>query len=335
MALPQEMPAVVVTAPGGPDVLELRQRPLPRPGEHDLLIEVAAAGVNRADALQRAGRYRLPPMPEEMRDIPGLEAAGTVVEAGAAVTGWQVGDNVTALLIGGGYARYAVADARLALPIPRGWSVTDAASLPECLLTVWSNVFERGRLAGGETLLVHGGTSGIGTAAIQLATAFGARVLATAGTPEKCAACLDLGAAMAINYRTENFVERVHAATGGRGADVILDMVGGEYVERNFAAAAEEGRIVNVAYMAGARVTADLGPVMSKRLTLTGSTLRNRPIAFKARLAGAVREKVWPLLEAGRIRPVIDSSFPLAEAAAAHHRLESSQHIGKILLTIE
>jgi NADPH2:quinone reductase len=323
------MTAIEIAEPGGPDVLRQVQWPVPVPKVDDILIRVRAAGVNRPDVLQRKGVY---PPPEGASPLPGLEVAGDVAVLGGKVSGFAVGDVVTALLAGGGYAEYAVAPAGQCLPVPRGLSYTEAASLPETFFTVWSNLFDRARLRAEETLLVHGGTSGIGITAIQLAAAFGARVLATAGSAEKCAACLRLGATQAINYREEDFVTATRDATRGKGADVILDMVGGDYVARNIKACAADGRIVQIAFLGGSKVTLDLMALMRNRITFTGSTLRPREPAFKAAIAVALRQKVWPLLERGRIRPVVDSVFPLADAAKAHARMESSQHIGKIVL---
>ncbi|MQA64881.1 MAG: zinc-binding dehydrogenase [Alphaproteobacteria bacterium] len=328
-ALPATMTAIEIAEPGGPEVLRPVQCPVPAPREDDVLIRVRAAGVNRPDVLQRKGIY---PPPEGASPLPGLEVAGEIARLGAAASGFAAGDMVTALLAGGGYAEYAVAPAKQCLPVPRGLSFTEAASLPETFFTVWSNLFDRARLRAEETVRVHGGTSGIGIAAIQLAAAFGARVLATAGSAEKCAACLRLGASRAINYKEEDFVAATREATDGRGADVILDMVGGDYVARNIKACAADGRIVQIAFLGGARVTLDLMALMRNRITLTGSTLRPRETAFKAAIAAALRQKVWPLIEQGRIRPVIDSVFPLADAAKAHARMESSLHIGKIVL---
>ena len=288
-----------------------------------------AAGVNRPDVLQRKGAY---PPPPGASPLPGLEVAGEIAALGAGVTGWRDGDAVTALLAGGGYAEYATAPAGQCLPVPKGLSMTEAASLPETFFTVWSNVFDRGHLEAGETFLVHGGSSGIGITAIQLAHAFGATVLATAGSAEKCDACVKLGAARAINYRDEDFVEVAKAATDGRGCDLILDMVGGDYVARNIRACAPDGRIVQIAFLGGAKVTLDLMALMRNRITLTGSTLRPREVAFKAAIARSLHEKVWPLIEAGKVCPVIDSVFPLADAAGAHARMESSAHVGKIVL---
>lgn len=331
MNLPEDMEAVAIEAPGGPEVLKSVRRPRPRPGPGEVLIRVAAAGVNRPDIIQRQGFY---PPPPGASDLPGLEVAGTVVARGAGAGRYRIGDAVTALLAGGGYAAYALAAEGCALPVPEGLSLVEAAALPETVFTVWHNVVERGGLVAGETLLVHGGSSGIGTTAIQIGVALGARVIATAGSPEKCAACLALGAVRAIDYRQEDFVAAVGAATEGRGADVILDMVGGDYVARNIEAAAPDGRIVQIAFLGGSRVSADFLRLMTKRLSWTGSTLRARPVAFKARLAAAVERGVWPLIAAGGLRPLIDSTFPLAEAAAAHRRMERSEHIGKIVLTL-
>jgi NADPH2:quinone reductase len=304
----------------------------PRPGPGEVLIKVHTAGVNRPDVLQRQGGY---PPPAGASPILGLEVAGTIVATGGDAAPWRVGDEVCALVAGGGYAEYCVAPAPQCLPVPKGMTVADAAALPETFFTVWTNVFQRGRLGRGETLLVHGGTSGIGTTAIQLAHAFGARVLATAGSDEKCAFCEKIGADRAINYRAANFAEAVKELTGGKGADVILDMVGGPYLERNVRALAVEGRLVQIAFLQGSKVGSfDFMPVMLKRLTLTGSTLRPRSVAQKAEIARELREKVWPLLEAGTVRPVIHKTFPLAEVAEAHRLMESSKHIGKIMLAV-
>lgn len=326
--LPATMTAVAITAPGGPEVLQPVTLPLPQPAPGEILLRIHWAGVNRPDALQRAGAY---PPPADASPLPGLEAAGVVAAIGAGVTRWQVGDAVCALLPGGGYAGYATCHADHALPIPAGLDLRAAAALPEAFFTVWTNVFQRGRLQPGERFLVHGGSSGIGTTAIQLADALGARVFATAGSAAKCAACLELGAEQAINYRDEDFVTVLRAAGG---ADVILDMVGGDYLPRNLRALADDGRLVQIAFLAGARVEVNFTPVMTRRLTITGSTLRPQAPAAKARIAQELYATVWPLLAAGRIRPVIDSEFSLADAAAAHARLESSAHIGKILLRV-
>jgi len=329
-ALPETMTAVAIREPGGPEVLTVVERPVPRPGPGEVLIRVAAAGVNRPDVFQRRGGY---PPPAGASDLPGLEIAGEIAALGPGVSGHAIGDAVAALVSGGGYAGFALAPAGSALPVPAGLSMVEAAALPETVFTVWHNVFERGRLDPGETLLVHGGSSGIGTTAIQLGVARGARVLATAGSPEKCAACVRLGASRAIDYRREDFVAATLEATDGKGADVILDMVGGDYVPRNIAAAAVDGRIVQIAFLGGSRVEADFQRLMVKRLTWTGSTLRARPDEFKARLAAEVRRHVWPLVESGAMRPVIDRTFPLAAADEAHRRMESSAHVGKIVLT--
>ncbi len=325
------MTVVEITQSGGPEVLKPATRPLTPPRAGEVLIKVAAAGVNRPDMIQRQGLY---PPPPGASDIPGLEIAGAVVALGDGVDGWSTGDAACALVTGGGYAEYCAAPAAQCLPPPEGLSLIAAAALPETLFTVWSNVFDRAGLKQGESFLVHGGTSGIGTTAIQLAKAFGARVFATAGSDEKCAACLDLGADRAINYNDEDFVQAVKDETGGKGADVILDMVGGDYVARNISALAADGRMVSIAFLKGAKVEVNLMPVMLKRLTLTGSTLRARSVAFKAAIAQRLREKVWPLIETGRIKPVIHATFPLARAADAHRLMESSAHIGKIVLEV-
>jgi NADPH2:quinone reductase len=325
------MRAIEISAPGGPDVLAVGDRPMPAPGPDDVLIRVAAAGVNRPDVAQRKGVY---PPPPGASDIPGLEVAGTVVEAGAGVTSFVVGDNVCALVSGGGYAEFCAAPAVQCLPVPRGLSLVEAASLPENYFTVWSNVFDRGRLVKGESLLVQGGSSGIGVCAIQLGRAFGATVFATAGSAEKCAACEQLGAARAINYKKEDFVEAVMSATRGRGVDVILDMVGGDYVPRELAALAPEGRLVMISTLNGAKTEIDLRAIMSKRASLTGSMLRVRPPEFKGAIARSLLNKVWPLLESGAVKPVVHSQFPLEHAANAHRLMESSAHVGKIMLTL-
>lgn len=329
--LPDSMTVIEITEPGGPEKLAIRRRPAPKPGPGEVLIQVAVAGVNRPDCLQRQGGYPPPPGASE---IPGLEVAGTVVALGDAVTEWQIGDALCALLTGGGYAEYCVAPAAQCLPVPAGFSLQQAAALPETFFTVWSNVFDRARLQPGEILLVHGGTSGIGTTAIQLAKALGSRVFATVGGAEKIQPCLDLGAERVINYREEDFVQVVKEATHNRGVNVILDMVGGDYVQRNLSALALEGRLVYIAFLRGAKVELNLGAVMMKRLTITGSTLRARPVADKAHIAESLRQRVWPLLANGTIRPVIDRVFPLNEAAAAHAFMESNRHIGKILLRV-
>ncbi|HVV92917.1 MAG TPA: NAD(P)H-quinone oxidoreductase [Hyphomicrobiales bacterium] len=329
--LPATMTAIAIARPGGPEVLVPEERPLPRPGPGQVLVRVLAAGVNRPDVMQRRGLY---PPPPGAPDIPGLEIAGEVVALGAGAERWKVGDGVTALVPGGGYAEYAVVHWTNALPIPPGLDATSAAAMPETFFTVWHNVFERGGLEAGETLLVHGGSSGIGTVAVMLGVAFGATVYATAGSADKCAACAKLGAARAINYREEDYVAVVKEATGGRGADVILDMVGGDYVARNYDVAAEDGRIVQIAFLGGSKAEVDLNPLMRKRLTHTGSTLRNRPVEVKAGIARGLEQRVWPLLAAGHCRPVIDSVFPLRDAAAAHARIDSGAHVGKIMLEV-
>jgi NADPH2:quinone reductase len=334
-SLPLNMTAVAIRVPEGgargPEVLVPETRPMPAPKAGEILVKLAAAGVNRPDVLQRLGGYAPPP---GASDIPGLELAGTAVLAGEGVTRHRLGSPVCALVAGGGYAEYAVVHESNALPVPAGLGMIEAAALPETFFTVWTNVFERGGLKAGETLLVHGGTSGIGTTAIMLAKAFGAKVVTTAGSAAKCQACRAFGADVAVDYHGEDFVAATLAATEGRGADVILDMVGGSYVAKNYAAAATGGRIVQIAFLESPTPTLDLRPLMMKRLIHTGSTLRPRSIAEKAAIAAALHEKVWPLLEAGRCKPIIDSTFPLAEAAKAHARMESSAHIGKIVLTL-
>lgn len=327
---PPRMRAIAIAAPGGPDVLTLTERPVPRPARGDVLIAVEAAGVNRPDVLQRLGKY---PPPPGASDLPGLEVAGRVAALGEGVTGCREGDAVTALLPGGGYAEYALAHAALCLPVPRGLTPVEAAALPECVFTVWTNVFDRGRLRAGEVLLVHGGTSGIGTTAIQMAVNAGARVLATAGGPDKAEACRRLGADRAVDHHREEFVAVVLACTGGRGADVVLDMVGGDYTARNLDALAPDGRLVQIAFLRGSRVEIDLARVMRQRLTITGSTLRARAVEEKAAIAEAVRAAVWPGLERGSWRPVVHATFDLAAAADAHRLMESGAHIGKIVLT--
>lgn len=326
--MPQTMTAVEITRPGAPDVLQLTTRTVPQPGPGEVLLKIAYAGVNRPDALQRAGMYAPPP---NASDLPGLEASGTIVAVGAGVSDWAEGDDVCALLPGGGYAEYALTPAAHCLPIPGGMGLKEAACLPETYFTVWSNVFTRGGLQGGERFLIHGGSSGIGTTAIQLAHHFGARVFVTAGSEEKCQACRDLGAEVAINYRDADFVG-VMKEQGG--ADLILDMVGGPYVQRNLNALADDGRLVQIAFLQGPKVELNLVQLMTRRLTMTGSTLRPQSDLAKARIAQDLREAVWPLLAAGRIGPVMDSEFPLDQAAAAHARMESSDHIGKIVLDV-
>jgi NADPH:quinone reductase len=324
------MIAIEIAGYGGPEVLKPARRPVPQPAAGEVLIEVAAAGINRPDVMQRQGGYKPPP---GASDIPGLEIAGRVSSLGEGVSGWRVGDPVTALVAGGGYAGFCTAPAPQCLPVPRGMDLVKAAALPETFFTVWTNVFDRGRLKSGESLLVHGGSSGIGTTAIQLAHAFGARVFTTAGSAEKCAACLQLGAERAIDHRREDFVAVIQEATGRKGVDVILDMVGGSYINRNLKVLALEGRLVQIAFLEGSKAEIDLGQVMMRRQTVTGSTLRPRSVAEKGAIAAALREKVWPLLDAGKVAPVIYKTFPLAEAAEAHRLMESSRHIGKIVLT--
>ena len=325
------MRAIEITQPGPPDVLQLCERPLPVAGPGQVLIKVHAAGINRPDVLQRTGNY---PVPTGASDLPGLEVAGEIVDGDLAAGAFNKGDMVCALVQGGGYAEYCVADVALCLPVPAGMSALQAASLPETFFTVWSNVYDRGRLQPGETFMVQGGSSGIGVTAIQLAKALGHTVFATAGSDDKCRACEALGADRAINYKTEDFVEVVKAATNGRGVDVILDMVGGDYVPREIAALADDGRLVLIALLGGAKANVPLGQILMRRLTLTGSTLRARPVAFKAAIAAQLREQVWPLLAAGTIKPVIFQTFPLAEAAKAHALMESSSHVGKIVLEV-
>ncbi|MBT53417.1 MAG: NAD(P)H-quinone oxidoreductase [Mameliella sp.] len=322
------MRAIEITEPGGPEVLKPTMRPVPQPAAGQVVIKVAYAGVNRPDALQRAGSYA---PPAGASDLPGLEASGEVVALGSGVDGLSVGDAVCALLPGGGYAEYVATPAAHCLPVPKGMGLKEAACLPETFFTVWSNVFQRGGLQAGERFLVHGGSSGIGTTAIQLATHFGARVFATAGSEAKCQACRDLGAEQAINYREEDFVEVLRAVGG---ANLILDMVGGEYLPRNVKALADDGRLVQIAFLQGPKVALNFAQVMMRRLTITGSTLRPQSDLAKARIADALRAQVWPLLDAGLVAPVMDSAFPLEEAAAAHARMESSGHIGKIVLKV-
>jgi NADPH:quinone reductase len=329
--VPARMTAVAISKPGAPEVLVPEERPVPQPGEGEILVKVAAAGVNRPDVMQRQGNY---PPPKGATDIPGLELAGEVVAVGPGAKRFKVGDKVTALVVGGGYAEYCAVPEPQALPMPTGLSMVEGAAIPETFFTVWHNVFERGALKAGETILIHGGSSGIGTVAIMLAKAFGARVFATAGSAEKCAACEKIGADLAINYKTEDFVAKAKAATNDLGADVILDMVGGDYINRNYIAAAVEGRVVQIAFLESAKATVDFRFMLGKRLTHTGSGLRPRSVADKGKIARALEDKVWPLLNAGRCKPVIDSTFPLAQAAKAHARMETSQHIGKIVLTL-
>jgi putative PIG3 family NAD(P)H quinone oxidoreductase len=326
---PATMTAIEIAKPGGPEVLSPAKRPLPKPGAGEVLIRVAAAGVNRPDVVQRQGLY---PPPPGASDVPGLEAAGVIEALGEGAAGWSVGDRCCALLTGGGYAEYCTAPAALCLPIPKPLDLVQAAALPETCFTVWSNVFDRCRLQAGESFLVHGGTSGIGTTAIQLAKAFGARAFATAGSEEKCRVCLELGAERAINYRTEDFVAAVKEATK-KGVDVILDMVGGGYVQRDIQALAPDGRLCFIAFLEGAKAEVNFMPVMLKRLTITGSTLRAQPVPFKAAVAEKLKARVWPLLDDGRLKPLVHATFPLARAADAHRLMESSAHIGKIVLT--
>ena len=331
MTLPNTMRAVEITQPGGPEVLKVGTRPVPQPKAGEVLIKVAAAGVNRPDTMQRAGNY---PVPPGASDIPGLELAGSIVALGDGVSDWKIGDTATALVAGGGYAEYCTAPAPQCLPIPKGMTAIEAASLPETFFTVWSNVFDRGRLAPGESFLVQGGTSGIGVAAIQMVKAFGNAVYATAGSAEKCAACVKLGADRAINYKTEDFAAVVKEATGGKGVNVILDMVGGDYLDRELKCVADDGRIVIIAFLGGAKATVFLNDILRRRLTVTGSALRPRPVEFKGAIARNLREKVWPLIVSGKIKAVVHRTFPLAEASKAHALMESSAHIGKIVLTV-
>ena len=328
MTLPENMTAVGISKPGGPEVLVPETRPVPQPGHGQILIKVAYAGVNRPDALQRAGSYAPPP---GASDLPGLEASGTVAAVGAGGTDWAVGDEVCALLPGGGYAEYVVTPAAHALRVPTGMALKEAACLPETFYTVWSNVFMRGGLQAGERFLVHGGSSGIGTTAIQLAHKFGARVFTTAGSDEKCAACTELGAERAINYRNEDYVEILRAEGG---ANLILDMVGGDYLPRNVKTLADDGRLVQIAFLQGPKIELNFAQVMMRRLTITGSTLRPQSDLAKARIADQLREHVWPLLDSGSVAPVMDSEFALADASKAHARMESSGHIGKIVLKV-
>lgn len=329
--LPETMTAIAITEPGGPLVLKPERRPVPAPKAGEILIRVRAAGVNRPDVAQRQGLY---PPPPGASDLPGLEVAGEVAALGEGAARWREGDLVTALAPGGGYAEYCAVPASNALPIPHGLTFTEAAAIPETFFTVWHNVFERGALQPGETLLVHGGSSGIGTTAIQLATALGSTVIATAGSADKCAACERLGAAKAINYRDEDYVAAVREFTGGKGADVILDMVGGDYIGRNYDAAAFDGRIVQIAFLKGPKAEADFSKLMVKRLTHTGSTLRPRTVEFKAHIAAELERKVWPLLAERRIAPVMDMIYPLKEVWRAHERMEEGDHVGKIVLDV-
>jgi len=330
MSIPARMTAIGIKAPGGPEMLVAEERPVPKPGAGEILIKVAAAGVNRPDVMQRQGLY---PPPPGAPDIPGLEIAGEVVALGDGVKRWKSGDRVVALVVGGGYAEYALAHESHALPLS-GLSMIEAAALPETVFTVWHNMVERGGLKSGETFLVHGGSSGIGTTAIQIAKALGARVITTAGSDEKCAACRKLGADVAINYKNEDFVAATKAATADKGADVILDMVGGDYIARNYEAAAVEGRIVQIAFQGSPKATVDFRRIMLKRLHHTGSTLRSRSVADKGAIRQAVEDNVLPMIAAGKVKPVIFKTFPLRQAGAAHTLMESSAHIGKIVLTL-
>jgi NADPH2:quinone reductase len=329
--IPATMRCIDIPHFGGPEVLRLAERDTPRPGPGEVLIKVVAAGVNRGDTVQRKGNY---PPPPGASDIPGLEVSGTIAAVGEGVSEWQTGDLVCALLAGGGYAEYCTAPAPQCLPIPDGMSMEQAAALPEACFTVWTMLWQSGRLSPGETVLIHGGSSGIGVTAIQMAAAFGHRVFTTAGSDAKCEACTALGAALAINYRRTDFVSAIREATGGRGVDVVLDMVGGDYVSREINALANDGRIVFIAFLGGREGRFDIRDMMMRRLTLTGATLRARPVDFKLRIAQELRQQVWPLISAGRIRPVVDKVFPLEQAAQAHERIESGAHIGKILLRL-
>ena len=330
-ALPETMRCIEISEPGKPDVLKLGTRPVPRPEAGEILVRVESAGVNRPDVFQRQGNY---PPPPGASDILGLEIAGTVAALGAGVTEWAEGDKVCSLVTGGGYAEFCTAAAAHALPIPDGLSVEEAGGIPETFFTVWTNVFDRAGLRNGEAFLVHGGSSGIGTTAIQMAKEFGARVFATAGSKEKCEACENLGAERAVNYKDEDFVEAIKELTDGRGVDVILDMVGGDYVQKNIALLNFEGRLVHIAFLGGSTVEVNLMGTMLKRLSILASTLRPQSGEAKAAIAAALKDRVWPAIEAGRVKPIIDSTFPLADAAEAHARMESSDHIGKILLTM-
>lgn len=331
MPLPAEMTAVAITRPGGPEVLETERRPVPVPRPGEIVIRVVAAGVNRPDLMQRAGAY---PPPRGASDLPGLEVAGKVAAVGDGATRYAVGDAVCALTPGGGYAEYVATPAATALPIPPGLSMTEAAAVPETFFTVWANVFGHGRLRKGETLLVHGGSSGIGTTAIMLGKAFGASVIVTVGSAQKAETCRQLGADLAINYKTQDFVEAVMHFTDGAGADVILDMVGGSYIERNYRAAAESGRIVQIAFQTGAKVEVDFTRLLTRRLVHTGSTLRPRTVAEKQAIAQALETNVWPLLEKGRVKPVVARTFALADAAEAHRCLEAGALVGKVVLAV-
>lgn len=329
--LPAQMTAIAISKPGGPEVLVPEQRPVPKPGPNEILIKVAAAGVNRPDVLQRLGLY---PVPPGASDLPGLEISGEVVALGDGVTKRKIGDKVMSLVAGGGYAEYCITHETHAMSVPKGLSMTEAGAIAETLMTVWHNVFERGGLKPNETLLIHGGSSGIGTMAIQMAKAHGAKVFVTVGGQDKVDACLKLGADAAINYKTEDFVERIKALTDGAGVNVILDMVGGDYIDRNYEAAAVEGRIVQIAFLGGSKAAPNFSKLMMKRLHHTGSTLRPRSVADKAAMVSAIEAKAMPWFADGRVKPLMDSSFPLKDASKAHARMESSQHIGKIVLTL-
>jgi putative PIG3 family NAD(P)H quinone oxidoreductase len=330
-ALPSEMTAIEISSFGGPEVLRATKRPLPKLAEGEVLIKVAAAGINRPDVLQRTGGYAPPP---GASDLPGLEVAGEIVSVQGDVGGWKIGDKVAALVAGGGYAQYCAAPALQCLPVPKGFDMVHAAALPETFFTVWTNVFERGALKAGETFLIHGGSSGIGTTAIQLAHQFGAKVITTVGGDEKAKACRELGADLAVNYRSQDFVAEVMAATDKKGVDLILDMVGGDYINRNLSCLAMDGRLVFIAFLQGAKAEVNFAQVMMKRQTITGSTLRPRSVAQKGAIAAALKAQVWPLLDAGKVKPVLYKTFPLAEAAEGHRLMESSAHTGKIVLTV-
>jgi NADPH:quinone reductase len=329
--LPTRMTVIAIKAPGGPEMLVPEERPMPVPGKGEILVKVAAAGINRPDVRQRQGSY---PPPKGATDIPGLEIAGEVAALGPDVKRWKLGDKVCALVVGGGYAEYCLAYESHALPVPSGFSMIEAAAVPETFFTCWQNMFVRADVKRGDWVLVHGGTSGIGTTAIMLAKAFGAKVITTAGSPEKCAAAKKLGADVAVNYKSEDFVAKTKEATEGKGANLIMDIVGGDYVDRNYDAAADQGVIAQVSFLESPKATANFARLMQKRLHHTGSTLRPRTVAEKAAIARGVEERVWPLLVAGKIKPLIDSTYPLKQAAAAHARMESSLHIGKIVLTV-
>jgi putative PIG3 family NAD(P)H quinone oxidoreductase len=331
MSLPSEMTVIEISRPGGPEVLKHGKRPLPQLKPGEVLIKVAAAGVNRPDVLQRSGNYAPPP---GASDLPGLEVAGAIAAAAGDIGAWKIGDQVMALTPGGGYAEYCATSASHCLRLPKSYDAILGAAVPETFFTVWTNVFERARLRSGETFLVHGGSSGIGTTAIQLAHQFGARVFTTAGSDEKCLACRDLGAEVAINYRAHDFVEEIKRLTDGAGIDVILDMVGGDYIPRNLKILAMDGRLVQIAFLQGSVAEINLAPVMMKRQTITGSTLRPRSVADKAAIATALNEKVLPLLDAGKVKPVLFKTFPMAEVVSAHRLMESSAHTGKIVLTL-